>query len=81
MKIRLADERRENIMKIRLADERREALKKIFDAQVIQFSQDDMSAQIATFFEDCLRALPPSALNSNVEAIIDDELSDWRGRG
>ena len=64
--------------KYKLRHERREALKKIFDQQVLDFTEDNLPTNIATFFEDMLAALPESAKRCDVEALVEQVLHEWR---
>ncbi len=57
---------------------RREALKKIFDQQVLDYTEANLPTNIATFFEDVLAALPESAKRCDVEALIEQVLDGWR---
>lgn len=41
--------------------ERRQELKKLYDAQVLDFTEDNIPTQVATFFEDAIAALPEDA--------------------
>ncbi|KKM61812.1 hypothetical protein LCGC14_1527930 [marine sediment metagenome] len=58
--------------------ERIEQLRKLFDAQVLEFSEDNMPTQIVTFMEDMLAALPESARECNVEGLFETAVVEWR---
>lgn len=58
---------------------RREKLKKLYDEQVLEFTEDNGPTSVSVFLEDVLRALP-IGMQQNVhyqwEAIFEDALKE-----
>lgn len=57
---------------------RRDLLKKIYDAQVIEFTEDNQATQIVTFLGDVLSALPISASKNDVVSLLTQAIDEWR---
>lgn len=66
-------------LKSRGRRDRIDRLKKIFDEQVLEFTEDNMATNVLTFMEDMLAALPESAKQTKVEALVSAAIYDWRG--
>lgn len=64
--------------KIKKRHDRIDLLRKIFDEQVLEFTEDNLATNVLTFVEDALTALPQSAKRINVEALVDHAVKDWR---
>ncbi len=65
-------------LKIKKRHDRIDLLRKIFDEQVLEFTEDNLATNVMTFVEDALTALPQSAKRINVEALVDAAVKDWR---
>ncbi len=65
-------------LKIKKRHDRIDLLRKIFDEQVLEFTEDNLATNVLTFVEDALTALPQSAKRINVEALVDTAVKDWR---
>ncbi len=65
-------------LKIKKRHDRIDLLRKIFDEQVLEFTEDNLATNVLTFVEDALTALPQSAKRINVEALVDHAVKDWR---
>ena len=65
--------------KIRSRQDRRDRLRKIFDEQVLEFTEDNMATHVQTFMEDMLAALPESSREFDVEELFVAAAKHWRG--
>jgi len=66
-------------LKSRGRHDRIDRLRKIFDEQVLEFTEDNTATNVLTFLEDALAALPESAKQMDVEALFSAAVKDWRG--
>lgn len=58
---------------------RRDNLKRIFDNQVLDYTEDNLPTQVATFFEDAIAALPERAKDCDLEALFKNALKHSKG--
>ncbi len=65
--------------KIRNRQDRRDRLRKIFDEQVLEFTEDNLATNVQTFMEDMLAALPESSREVEVEKLFVAAAKHWRG--
>ena len=59
-------------------DDRIQELRDLFDAQALEFREDNLPTQISTFFEDVLAAFPEGARECNIEGLFENVLREWR---
>lgn len=58
--------------------ERIQKMRDLFDAQVLEFTEDNMPTNVQTFFEDALAALPEGSRTLEVEKLFEAAAKHWR---
>ncbi len=58
--------------------ERIQKLRDLFDAQCLEFTEDNLPTNVQTFFEDMLAALPECSRTFEVEKLFEAAAKRWR---
>lgn len=58
--------------------ERIQKLRDLFDAQCLEFTEDNLPTNVQTFFEDVLAALPEGSRTFEVEKLFKSAAKNWR---